>query len=85
MKRMISLILCLMLCAGLMPAYAADIAALTAAAEAGDLRAMDDLANAYYYGDGVAQDYNLAAYWWYKGADAGDPSCMYWIRTVRKP
>ena len=82
MKRIISLILCLMLCAGLMPAYAADIAALTAAAEAGDLRAMDDLASAYYYGEGVAQDYNLAAYWWYKGAEAGDPSCMDWIGTM---
>ena len=82
MKRIISLILCLMLCLGLWPAYAEDIAALTAAAEAGDLRAMDDLASAYYYGEGVAQDYNLAAYWWYKGAEAGDPSCMNWIGTM---
>ena len=30
----------------------------------------------------MAQDYNLAAYWWYRGADAGDPSCMYWIGTM---
>ena len=76
MKKVIAILTAFILCLSLSAAWAEDVAALTRAAEAGDTGAMYRLGTAYYQGDGTAQDYPLAAYWWYKAADAGDPGAM---------
>ena len=54
-----------------------DVAALTAAANAGDAKAMLDLACAYDDGEGVERDLQQAAAWCTKAATAGDPDAMY--------
>ncbi|HYH00050.1 MAG TPA: tetratricopeptide repeat protein [Terriglobales bacterium] len=51
---------------------AADVAALKAKAESGDVKAQVALAQAYEKGEGVAQNDELAAKWFRAAADQGD-------------
>jgi hypothetical protein len=54
------------------PAKAADrIAQYRKAAEQGDAEAQFYVGEAYYEGDGLAQDYSLAVKWWLKAAEQG--------------
>ncbi len=53
------------------PAFAADIARLTAQATAGNAQAQFDLGNAYIKGDGVAIDRWQGVKWYLKAADQG--------------
>lgn len=53
-------------------AQSAKIDDLTKKAEAGDIRAMDELGEAYYRGTGVQADYDLAFKWLDKAAATGD-------------
>lgn len=46
-------------------------------AEAGDIEAMTDLADAYYKGTRLRYDPHEACKWWTKAAEAGDVSSMY--------
>ncbi|MCL2196011.1 MAG: sel1 repeat family protein [Treponema sp.] len=49
-----------------------DINAIIKAAESGDAEAQTSLALCYYQGEGVEQDYKLAAFWYTKAAEQGD-------------
>ena len=52
---------------------------LEKAAEQGIVRAQYALGNAYYwdYGQGLPQDFSLAAYWYAKAAEKGDPYAQF--------
>ena len=50
-----------------------DIPRLQAEAERGSIQHEVELGSAYFTGHGVAQDEKLAAYWYEKAANAGDP------------
>lgn len=45
---------------------------LRRAAEQGNADAQYNLGDCYYYGEGVAQDYAQAVYWWRQAAEQGD-------------
>jgi len=47
------------------------------AADAGDSAGMLNLGALYYLGNGVIEDYSIAAYWYRKAADAGNVDAMY--------
>ena len=50
-----------------------------AAANRGDLEAQFYLGLCYYEGNGVAQDYTQAVYWWTKGSNQGESSAQYML------
>ena len=54
-----------------------EIIQLRNAAELGDVNAMFKLGNVYSYGDGVAEDVNVAVEWYRKAAEAGNSDAMY--------
>src|SRR3954469_21996359 len=47
------------------------------AAERGNARAQAQLGFLYHYGRGVPQNYNLAYYWYRRGAEQGDPAAQH--------
>lgn len=51
--------------------YSQTVAEIRNAAEKGDASAQNKLGNTYYYGEGVAQDYAQAVYWFQKAAEQG--------------
>ena len=53
-----------------------DISRLRAEAERGSIKDEVELGAAYFAGRGVAQDEKLAAYWYEKAANAGDPAAQ---------
>jgi len=53
-----------------------DIDAIKRAAESGDSGAQTSLALCYYQGEGIEQDYSLAAFWYTKAAEQGDSSAQ---------
>ena len=58
-------------------AFAArDVHQLQAKAERGFVKEEVELASAYFNGDGVAQDAKLAAYWYQKAAESGNPEAQ---------
>src|SRR5437868_663924 len=69
--------LCLALASGgAMAEQTADIAALEAAAQHGDVAAQVKLAGKYEYGDGVAQDFIKSNELYCKAASRGDTSAL---------
>ena len=53
-----------------------DIPRLQAGAQRGSIKEEVELGAAYFAGRGVAQDEKLAAYWYEKAANAGDPAAQ---------
>src|SRR5215469_17821474 len=53
-----------------------DIPRLQAEAQRGSVRQQIELGAAYFAGRGVPQDEKLAAYWYEKAANAGDPGAQ---------
>ena len=47
------------------------------AAKNGDLEAQFIIGVCFHTGDGIAKDFERAAFWWQLGADQGDASCMF--------
>lgn len=79
MKRLISLLLSVMLCCLCVTGWAADADELSRRANAGDAAAMTELGRAYRHGQyGLEQSDALAAYWFYRAAQAGDAEGMYY-------
>ncbi len=68
-------LIALLLSAGV-PALADDIADLRARANQGDATAQFNLGLMYESGEGVAQDYTQAFFWYRKAADQGDASAQ---------
>jgi|GEM_PF-1296167 len=57
-------------------AETADIATLQIQAQAGDVKAQVRLADDYFTGNGIGQDYAKAFDWYRKAANAGDPEAQ---------
>jgi len=59
-----------------------EIIQLRNAAELGDANAMFKLGEVYFYGDGVADDANVAVEWYCEAAKAGQTDAMYELGTL---
>lgn len=57
-------------------AETADIATLQIQAQAGDVKAQVQLADDYFTGNGIGQDYAKAFDWYKKAANAGNPEAQ---------
>ena len=92
-KGLSSIILASVVCIGMTHALAAEtvfppsgtgkpVSELSVQAENGDIRAQLALAIAYYYGRGVAQDNEKAAFWAKKAAEKGSADAQYALGTL---
>ena len=76
--KWIALLMALMLCAAAFtPGFAQTVEQYEQEAAAGNAEAMVQLAECYYYGEGVEQDYEQAIEWLHKAVDAGNATAMY--------
>ena len=77
MKKLMSMLMILMLLAGFAMAEAEDWTQLLQRAEAGDAAAQVALGDCYYEGNGVEQNYTIAAQWYLKAAEQGSMEGQY--------
>lgn len=92
MKKILCFILafCMLIPLAVSPAFAAvqtaeEFEQLKQQAEAGDAKAMEEVANTYYRGSfnaGISRDFNQALEWFLRAADAGNKDVYLTIATI---